>query len=225
MAIIPARGQSKRIPHKNIIDLNGTPLIGYTITAALKSKYIQRVIVTTDDERIAEISKTYGAEVQYPRPTELSGDHDNLENVLKYMVKSYAVDFNADVLVLLQPTSPFRKTLHVDQAIELFINSGADTVTAVQKVSEHPYFMWKIYDGQLMPFYSLEDQKSSRHQLPQFFIENGSIYIVKKETLLKDGIYGKKVIPFEMNHFDSVDIDEPIDVEWAKFLLNYSPKK
>ena len=222
LAIIPARGQSKRIPHKNIIDLNGIPLIGYSIKAGLEATLVDQVLVTTDDKDIAKISKKLGAEVQFPRPAELSGDHDILEDVLRYIINTYDSEYQPDIVILLQPTSPFRTAKHINEALDLFLKSGADTVTAVHRVSEHPYYLWKLNGDQIEPFYSFEEQKASRHILPPFYIENGSIYIIKKDVLLNDGLYGKRVIPYEMNLHDSIDIDDPIDLEWARFLLSKS---
>ncbi len=221
MAIIPARGGSKRIPRKNVARLRGKPLICYTIEAALEAGLVKNVVVTTDDLEVAEVSKSCGAQVQYPRPKELSGDSSQAVDVLKYSVTLFETDGSRpDIIVLLQPTSPFRNARHIDEAVTLLLETNADTVTAVRKAVEHPYYLWKVESEKIVPLYTYDHQMTERNKLPPFYIENGSIYAIQRDSLFRFGLYGKKVMPYEMTFLKSVDIDEPVDLAWAEFLIS-----
>jgi CMP-N-acetylneuraminic acid synthetase len=222
LAVIPARGKSKRIPRKNLTLLGEKPLICYTIEAALGAGLVKNVVVTTDDLEIAETSKLYGAQVQYPRPEELSGDTSSSLDVLKHSVAFFeAGGSHPDIIVLLQPTSPFRTARHIDEAIKLLLETNADTVTAVRKVIEHPYYLWKTKGETIVPLYTYDHQTMGRNKLPSFYIENGSIYVTTRGSLFRFGLYGKTVVPYEMTMLESVDIDEPIDLTWAEFLISH----
>jgi CMP-N,N'-diacetyllegionaminic acid synthase len=219
VAFIPARGESKRIPHKNLELLGDLPLIVYSIKAGLDANLVDLVVVSTDDSGIAQVAKKFGAKVQYPRPKELSDDVATIEGVILHSISELEHEgISPDIIVILQPTSPFRTGKHIDEAINKFISSKADTLTATTYVSEHPNYMWKPQGDRIIPFFSIEAQKTGRNQLPQLLIENGAIYIVSKEGFLKNGLYGKIIVPYLMSKIESVDIDEKIDLEWAKYL-------
>lgn len=222
LAIIPARGKSKRLPRKNIALLEGKPLICYTIEAALNARFVSNIVVTTDDLEIAEISKSCGVQVQYPRPEELSGDISPSEDVLKHSVAAFeATGSHPDIIMLLQPTSPFRTASHIDAAIQLLLTTNVDTVVAVRRVIEHPYYLWKTRNKTIVPLYSYKHQMLGRNKLPMFYIENGSIYITTRASLFRVGLYGKLVVPYEMSMLESTDIDEPEDLLWAEFLIKH----
>lgn len=220
LAIIPARGQSKRLPNKNKRLLGGIPLIEYTIKAGLDAVMVDNIVVTTDDSEIALISQSLGVQVQYPRPAKLSEDDSPIEDVIKHSILLFETNgSHPDIIVLLQPTSPFRTAKHIDDAINLLITSQADTVTAVRRVVEHPYYMWKQNNDEIIPYYSIEKQFTSRNNLPSFYIENGSIYVIKKNIFIQYGLYGNRVMPYEMSQIESIDIDEAIDLDWTEFLM------
>ena len=219
-AVIPARGGSKRLPGKNRKLLAGKPLIEYTIRAALHAKEISRVIVTTDDVELANISKNFDIDVLYPRPQELSSDTASSVDVLRYVVKIIETDTSEiENIVLLQPTSPFRMGNHIDAAITLFRTSHADTLTSVRDVKDHPFWLWKQESDRITPVYSMKHISMARQELPRYLIENGAIYIVKKSTLFNEGMYGSKVIPFIMSDAESTDIDDQLDLERAELLI------
>jgi CMP-N,N'-diacetyllegionaminic acid synthase len=221
LTIIPARGKSKRIPKKNLSSLGGKPLIRYTIDAALGVKFKNQVLVTTDDFEIAEFAKSSGVHVQYPRPEELSGDASSSVDVLKYVVQTFETSgAQPEIILLLQPTSPFRTSHHIEEAVDLLLSTNADTVTAVRKVVEHPFYLWKPEGKHIVPLYSSKAQSIGRNELPPFYIENGSIYATTHDSLFISGLYGKKVVPYEMSLLESADIDEPIDLVWAEFLIS-----
>lgn len=225
LAIIPARGGSKRILRKNLVSFAGKPLIVHTIEAALKSERLARVIVSTEDPEIVETAQKYGAEVPFLRPDELARDQSPLWAVIDHVLVNLEKESaNIDAVVLLQPTAPFRTGKHIDEAIDLFETSSADTVTAVCFADKHPFYAWTLSDGELTPFFSIKHQTMPRQELPPAFFENGSIYVIDKAILNSGNIYGEKVVPYQMARTDSVDIDMPEDLLWAKFIMNCDNK-
>jgi len=224
LGIIPARGGSKGIPKKNIADLSGKPLIAYTIDAALKSKLLTKVIVSTDDKKIADISNEYGCEVPFIRPGSLSGD-----NVLTYPVLEHAIKFlqennqeTYDAILLLQPTSPFRTSRDIDNAINL-LGKDVDCVISVSNVEgHHPLRMKKIVNNFLVNYIEngFEDMRP-RQSLPEVFIRNGSIYLAKMETFTKNkGFFSPLTAPYVMPYEKSVNIDSYLDLIMAREILN-----
>ena len=195
LAFIPARGGSKGIPHKNIIDLNGYPLISYSITEALKSKYIDKVLVSTDDEKIASVAKEYGADVPFLRPERLASDKaKTIDAVL------HAIDFmnqngdKYDTFVLLQPTQPLRTMEDIDGAIEKYMDNNCTPLVSVSLVDDHPLLIRTIKEGRLE---SLLNQSSTcrRQDMPQYYKVNGCIYINEIEKRYRHGaeVYGRRV--------------------------------
>jgi len=219
LAIIPARGGSKRLPRKNILDLNGKPLIAYSIEAGLDSSYIDKVVVTSDDDEILTISKKYGADT-IKRPDELANDTATIFDGIKHTVDSCE---NYDYIVLLQATSPLRGEKHINEAIELLELKNADAVVSVCEVDHSP--LWSNIlseEGSLEGFIS-EDVKNMRSQdLPKYYRLNGAIYICNTERLLEEKTFFVKtnIFAYKMNREISIDIDEKIDFKWAEFLLS-----
>jgi CMP-N,N'-diacetyllegionaminic acid synthase len=225
LAVIPARGGSKRIPRKNLAVLGGKPLIAYTIEASLSSERLSRSIVSTDDDQIASVAKQLGAEVPFLRPVELAQDKSAVLGAINHTLAHLELQGDRiDAVVLLQPTSPFRTGRHIDEAIELFESSGADTVTAVCNAREHPYYTWTVENGRLRPFFTLEKQLMARQDLPRAVIENGSIYVIKRSLLAENRIYGSIIVPYLMPPEDGVDIDTDDDLRWAQFLVTQERK-
>ncbi len=220
LGVIPARGGSKRLPGKNIRLLNGKALIIYSIEAALSSERLAEHIVSTDDEMIAACARENGGNVPFIRPAELAQDSSSSIEVLLHALQETEKEMNIDALVLLQPTSPFRTSKHIDEAISLFESSGADTVISVCHPEEHPYYTWKMKDDHFTPFFSMKEMTCPRHELPESYIVNGGIYIVKKEYLKQGKIYGQKIVPYVMDRQLSVDIDSEEDFLLAEYLLN-----
>lgn len=227
LALIPARAGSERVPNKNILPLNGKPLISYTIEAALNSKHINRIIVTTDSEEILAISKAYGAEVPFLRPASIaqkdSTEMQFFEHALEWLEtnESYEPDF----IVLLYPTSPFRTTESIDKAIEEILkHPEADSLRSVKLCSEHPHKMWIRDVNYLKPFVETDIPNShtlSYQLLPTIYIQNASIYITKPVTIrVKKSPTGDVIIPFIMNEEESIDINNPIDFALAEAVMN-----
>lgn len=226
VAIIPARGGSKGIPRKNLVDINGKPLIAYSIEHALESKLINRVIVSTEDDEMATISKKYGAEIPVMRPMELAEDHvldlPVYEHMLKYLEESE--NYKADIVVHLRPTTPYRKSEWIDEAVQLLIdNNEADSVRSVSEPLQHPYRTFRIKDSYLFPIMKdvhPEPYLLRRQDLPEMYFYNCVIDISKPETIFgKKSMTGSKMLPYIMNQNDVIDIDTKLDLEFARFFL------
>lgn len=220
IAIIPARGGSKGLPGKNIRNLNGKPLIGYTIEAALKSKYITRVILSTDDVEIANVARQYGAEVPFMRPSHLATDTAKAIDAYSYTCERLENEENIEIseFVILQPTSPFRTSDHIDQAIELYINKKADSV--ISFCPEHHPIIWHKYITEAGKIKSIFEGsiKNRQEEKPSYF-PNGAIYVFKREIIEQELYYTDNSFAYIMNRKDSIDIDSIDDFEYAEFLI------
>ena len=220
VAIIPARGGSKGVPDKNIKMLAGKPLIAYTIKEALESKYIDRTIISTENERISEISEKHGAEI-IDRPNELSRDDTPtlpvLRHVVDYLEKNEKC--SVDIIVLLQPTSPLRKASDRDDAIEKFSKSGADLVVSVTEMKHHPFWSFEIDGDRLKPFVKDGFKTIKRQDLPKVYTVNGAIYVMSAERARSDSIFGGDMRAVIMSEEKSVDIDTPLDFKITELLI------
>jgi CMP-N,N'-diacetyllegionaminic acid synthase len=226
LAIIPARGGSKRLPRKNILDLCGKPLIAYSIEAGLKSKYIDKVIVSSDDDEILTISKKYSAKTIL-RPEELANDTATTFDAIKHTIDNFE---KYDYIVLLQPTSPLRNEKHIDEAIELLESKNADAVVSVCEMDHSP--LWSNVlpeDGNMNNFLRDEILNKCSQDLEKYYRLNGAIYICKTDKLLENkGFFFKEnIFAYKMNRKNSIDIDEEIDflmVECIQKNANYEMK-
>ena len=225
IGLIPARSGSRRVINKNIRVLGNKPLIAYTIEAALKTKTIDRIIVTTDSPKTAEIAKSFGAEVPFLRPRSISrSSSTELEfhlHLLSWLKETGSID--NELIVNLYPTTPFRKSSTIEFAIETIRNNPeSDSLRSVKKCQEHPFKMWTRKGKHLVPF--VQDKPVSQstqayHLLPEVLIQNASIYITKPSTLLKyNNTLGNTILCFEMDDLESFDINTPLDFKIASFL-------
>ena len=222
LALIPARGGSKGLPRKNIKPLLGKPLIAWTVEQAKNSKYIDKVVVSTDDEEIAEISKKYGAEVPFLRPKELARDDSPTIDAIIHAINWFEERGEFfDILILLQPTSPLRTTEDIDNAIELFLNNKDALSLISVKENEHPPF-WslEIENKFLKPLFGEEYFKKRRQELPKSYMPNGAIFISYVDILKKyKTFYTPKTIAYIMPPERSIDIDNEFDFLLAEFIL------
>jgi CMP-N-acetylneuraminic acid synthetase len=220
LAIIPARGGSKGIPRKNIKLLSGKPLMTYTIEVALKSKYLDRVIVSTDDKEIAKISKKYGAEV-IKRPKILAIDRAKTIDVIFHLLSVLKKEkYDPDVIVLLQPTSPLRIVKDIDNAIELFLKNKCESIISICESGHSPYWSFKIKSGYLTPILGRKYFKQRRQGLSKSYIPNGAIYISTPKNLFKyKSFYTNKILPYIMPLERSIDIDNETDFKLAELIL------
>lgn len=220
LAFIPARGGSKGIPHKNIIYLGGKPLIEYTIEAALQSRYIDYVFVSTDDCEIASISKDAGANVPFFRPDELAQDTSKtIDAVLHSVRKLEKMGECFDALVLLQPTQPLRTSEDIDNAVRKYYESGCKSLTSVCEVDDNPVLIRTIEGDDLV---KLLDVSSTvrRQDMPVYYRINGCIYINSISEVNENTSFNDNIIPYVMDREHSVDIDEMKDVYMAEYFLN-----
>jgi CMP-N,N'-diacetyllegionaminic acid synthase len=226
LGVVPARGGSKGIPHKNLAMLAGRPLLAYTADAAQLSRRLSRCIVSTDDEGIAEAARSLGLEVPFLRPSELACDDTPMLPVLQHAVREVARLASAiDAVVLLQPTSPLRRAMHIDAAIDLLESSGADSVVSVVEVPHqfNPVSVMRLEDGRLRPF--VDGPVITRRQdKPKVFARNGPAVLAVRTRVLEAGsLYGDDCRPLIMSASESLDIDGPDDLAMAELILKDGP--
>ena len=219
LAIITARGGSKRLPGKNLIALAGKPLIDYTIAAACGAHSLYAIALSTDSPEIARHATTLGVAIPALRPPEFAQDASPLVDALRHALLAWESDFGrADAVVALQPTSPFRTSAQIDDAVTLFESSGADTVTAVRPVADHPWWTWVSAGDFIQPMYP-DRMVTERSALTPVFVESGAIYVIRRDLIVSGQIYGDRVVPYPTDAMTSVDIDTAEDLAWAEFLL------
>lgn len=212
MAIIPARGGSKGIPGKNIQPVGGKPLLAHSVEQARFASRVSRVIVSTDDERIAGVARAYGAEVAI-RPADISGDEATSEVALAHTLQTLAdsEDYRPDLVVFLQCTSPLRRVHDIDSAIKTLLDAEADSLFSASVMHG---FVWRIEATGVVDSFSYDyRQRQRRQDAPQDVIENGSIYIFKPRILHETGNrLGGKIAVYYMHPLDSLQVDEPGDL-------------
>ncbi|TSC67337.1 MAG: N-acylneuraminate cytidylyltransferase [Parcubacteria group bacterium Gr01-1014_66] len=226
LGIITARGGSKGIPGKNIKLLLGKPLIAYTIEAAQKAGVFDRLIVSTDDEKIASVAKAHACEVPFLRPAELAQDHTPHEPVLKHAVEWLREHegYESDYVMILQPTAPARRPFHIRGSVELMKKYDTDSVVSVGEIPAHFHpqkSMYCVDDGTLRllggkPIY---ERISQRQELPTHYWSAGAIYLFKTQLLFhpeRPNFYGERVLPYVMENKYLVDINTPEDWEAAE---------
>ena len=221
IAIIPARGGSKGLPGKNILPLCGKPMIAYTIEAAKQSKYIDRVIVSTDDQKIAEIALQYGAEVPFLRPDFLASDTAQAVDNYIYTIERLSKEWNTPIeeFVVLQPTSPLRIAEDIDGAIEMFMEKKADSVISYTPEA-HPV-RWHKYLDENNAFVDIFDTTiANRQDLKTSYYPNGAIYVFRFSMIKERKYYTDKSYGFVMPRVRSVDIDYKEDFEYVEFLMS-----
>ncbi|WP_274309192.1 acylneuraminate cytidylyltransferase family protein [Solibacillus daqui] len=230
LAIIPARSGSKGIPHKNIRDLDGQPLIAYSIQHALNSKLITRVIVSTDSPEYAAIAKSFGAEVPFIRPKNISGDLaldiEVFEHALEYLKQKE--NYVPELVVQLRPTYPIRQVQDIDKMIELLIdNPNGDSIRCISQVNETPYKMWfKKENGEIQPI--LRDLNEAynmpRQSLPVVYYQNACIDVIWASVIMeKHSMTGEVILGYEMD--ENFDIDSEEDFFKAEQYLKLNKDK
>jgi CMP-N-acetylneuraminic acid synthetase len=207
LAIIPARGGSRGVPRKNLIELLGRPLISYAIEQAKASTVITRVIVSTDSDEIAGVARTWGAETPFMRPAELAGDlspdFDAFHHALSWLREHEG--YLPEAVVHLRATGPVRRVEVIDDAIRILLeHPEADSIRSVASATQTPYKMWHVVDGYLRPVAVVEGmpdaQSMPRQALPQVFWQNGYVDVVRPRAILEHGtMAGRVVLPFVVN--------------------------
>ena len=223
IAIIPARGGSKGLPGKNIKKMNDKPLIWYTINAAKKSKFVDKIIVSTDDEKIAKIAKVYKAEIPFMRPKELARDDSLAIDNYIYTIDRLNKEFKYNIVefIILQPTSPLRTSLDIDNAIQIFMEKEANSVISVSETIHSPLWSKRIDEkGILRNYFDIKIGNKNRQEIEKAYMPNGAIFVFKF-SLLKElySYYSDKTYPYIMPLERSIDIDSKLDFEFAEYLM------
>jgi len=223
LGVVPARGGSKGVPRKNIAPLGDRPLIAHTLAAVAGATRLARTVVSTDDEEIADVAKQWGADVPFLRPAELAGDTaaaiPNIQHALR-TVEEHG-DEPYDAVLMLQPTAPFRQATHIDRAIELLEASGADSVISVVDVEAHHPARMKYIDGDRLvdPPFGEARENQNRQELEPMYLRNGAIYLTRRDVLLGGSFKGNDCRALIMPALRSVNIDTPLDLRYAAWLL------
>jgi CMP-N-acetylneuraminic acid synthetase len=224
VGLITARGGSKSVPRKNVAPIGGKPLIAWTIEAALKSRALSRVIVSTDDDEIATVARRWGAEVPFMRPVELAQDDSSHVSVLLHALcwLEAKEGYRPEYLMILQPTSPFRTAADIDAAIQLAHERDADAVVAVTETAAHPYLTRKLaQSGVLVEFITHDIPYTQRQALPAAYAINGAIFLNRCDSLQTERtIYPEGMLGYVMPQERSVEIDTPWDMHVAGLIMN-----
>jgi CMP-N,N'-diacetyllegionaminic acid synthase len=222
LIVIPARGGSKGVPGKNIKLLNGKPLIHYTIEAAQDVFENQYIYVSTDSLEIKEIAEQSGLKIPSLRPKHLATDTANSRDVVLHALEQFKLSngTDPDVIILLQPTSPFRNQKHIREALELYKDT-LDMVVSVKETDANPYYVLFEEDDNKFLKKSKESRTSRRQDAPKVWELNGAIYIINPKSIKQKAIGDfKKVIKYQMDDVSSIDIDTSLDWEFAEFIAN-----
>ena len=222
LAIIPARGGSKGVPRKNIKSLNGKPLIAYTIEAAKHSKYIDKTIVSTEDEEIKDISLEFGAEIPFLRPEELATDNAPTIDAILYTVNRLKEEYNyvPDYVCLLQCTSPLRNSKHINEAFIKLKKTNMDAIVSICEAQINPYWS-NVFKGDKLDYFLEVGKTITRRQdLPEIYRINGAIYIVKTQILIESKTFEpENLTGYIMDESSSIDIDTDLDFKIAEVMI------
>ena len=220
LGIIPARGGSKGVKRKNIKLLGGKPLVAYTILAAQGSKNLTKVVLSTEDDEISNISLDFECEV-IKRPARLAADDSTMISVVLHVLEILeSKGENYDYVFILQPTTPFRHSEDIDETVRLIIKTGADSVIGVVRMYDHhPIRVKKIENNRLVPYCVEEDEEARRQDLPPAYLRNGAVYVVKREIIETGSLRGAFQYPYIMPPERSVNIDDELDFLLAEAVL------
>jgi CMP-N,N'-diacetyllegionaminic acid synthase len=227
VALVPARSGSRRIQGKNVRPLAGHPLLAYTIAAARASGVFDAVVLSTDDDKYAEIGRHYGAEVPFLRPKELAGDLSPDVDWIDYTLRRLAeLGRPYDAFAILRPTSPFRLPETVRRAWDTFrAAAGADSLRAVEPCTQHPGKMWRVLGDRLVPVLPVQPEgvpwhSSPTQSLPRVWVQNASLEIAWSRCVLEGGsIAGEAIVPFFTSGAEGVDINDEHDWSYVQHLL------
>lgn len=228
LAVIPARSGSKGLPGKNIRPFAGKPLIAWTIKQALASSYLDRVVVSTDDLKTLKIAREYGAQAPFLRPKKLATSSAKIVKVLIHVLDFFErKGYKFDLVMLLQPTSPLRKTKDIDKAIKLFFQKNASAIVSVCPVDHHPFWCNILNkNGRMDNFAKQEAVNRNRQELPECHRVNGAIYFTSTFLLRKKKKFiTERTYAYKMPRERSVDIDTKLEFDFAQFLVASENRK
>jgi CMP-N,N'-diacetyllegionaminic acid synthase len=219
LAIIPARGGSKGIHQKNIRNLAGKPLIAWTIESAIESKYIDRTIISSDDDEIIKVAKKWGGDVPFVRPKQLAEDDTPGINVIIHAIEKVP---NYDYIMMLQPTSPLRIVEDIDGCIEYCFENHSKTCVSVTEAESNPYWMYKLdKDNIMIPLLKPKKEFYQRQNLPKVYQLNGAVYIAEKNWLVKNkNFITNETLGYIMPQKRSFDIDGEMDFKIIEMVIS-----
>lgn len=225
LAVITARGGSKGLPRKNILEVNGRPLLAWSSAAAGESRYIDRVILSSDDDEIIRVGKEWGCEAPFKRPLELAHDETSTEHALIHALDN--IEETYDYIVLLQPTSPLRLTEDIDSCIKLCHERRAPACVTVSKTEKSPYWMFQIDDnGRMTPFLEKDGPWYQRQNLPSAYAANGAVYVADVEWYRENQtFYGQETVAHVMPPERSVDVDTELDLMLVETIMEANGRK
>jgi CMP-N,N'-diacetyllegionaminic acid synthase len=223
LALIPARGGSKGLPGKNLLPLAGQSLVARAGAVARESGVVDRIVLSTDAQDIADEGRRAGIEVPFMRPEALAGDETPMLPVIRHALEALAAErWLPDVILLLQPTSPLRQPAHLRDAVAMLRDTGADSVVSVVEVPRHmsPDYVMQIAEGALKPFLPEGERTTRRQDARPAYVRDGTVYAFRRETIERHGsIYGARCVPLILRSEESVTIDVPEDWAAAERLL------
>ncbi len=228
IGIIPARGGSKRLLRKNVRPFCGKPLVAWTIAEAKKSRYLDDVIVSTDDNVISRISRKYCTNVPFKRPASLASDKAKTVDVMLHALKWFeGKGLDYDIVVLLQPTSPLRTAADIDEAVKLLFKKHASAIVSVCKVEHHPYWSGPLQkSGSMRDFMKGSSRAKRTQDMPVFYRLNGAVYVIYSKTLKKaKSFYGDNTFAYVMPVGRSIDIDNKEDFSMAEYFFKERGKR
>src|SRR4051794_11613043 len=225
LALIPARGGSKGVPRKNVRRIGGKPMIAWTIEAARASCYIDRLVLSSDDQAIIDVAVKCGCEAPFVRPAELASDEADSMAVIRHALHALREPF--DYVVLLQPTSPMRRTEDIDGAIEHCVERGAPSCVSVCAAEKSPFWMLRLdAQGIVHPLFPAEQIPHRRQDAPAVFALNGAVYVARTQHLKGGGSFlASGAVGYPMPRERSLDIDTELDVAVVDFLLTSASRK
>ena len=228
VGLIPARAGSKRVPNKNVLRIQGHPLLAYTISAALDSGVFEKVVVSTDSDEYAQIALHYGAEVPFLRPNSLAQDSSADIGWVAHALENLAlIGYEFEIFSILRPTSPFRNASTIRRAYEAFSSrTDIDSIRAVELCSQHPGKMWRIKGDHLIPLLSVQPDgldwfSSPTQSLPEVWVQNASLEIAFSRCVLEsESISGSRIAPFKTVFPEGIDINSEFDFARAKMVVD-----
>jgi CMP-N,N'-diacetyllegionaminic acid synthase len=228
VGLIPARAGSKRVPNKNVLQLQGHPLLAYTISAALDSGVFEKVIVSTDSDEYAQVALHYGAEVPFLRPNSLAQDSSADIGWVAHALENLAlIGYEFEIFSILRPTSPFRNASTIRRAYEEFSSrTDIDSIRAVELCSQHPGKMWRIKGDHLVPLLSVQPDgldwfSSPTQSLPEVWVQNASLEIAFSRCVLEsESISGSRIAPFKTVFPEGIDINSEFDFARARMVVD-----
>jgi CMP-N,N'-diacetyllegionaminic acid synthase len=227
LGIVPARGGSKRIPHKNLVLLGGKPLVAWAIETAQQVSCLDRVVVSSDDQEVLAIAGGYDQRLPLERPAELASDEAPAVAYVRHALSTLELAGapRFDVIVILQPSSPLTAARDVEDTVALLVRSGADTAVTVMEVEHavHPAKLKRMEGDRLLPYLEEEQGRMAAHELPKVFVRNCAVYAIRRHVIEAGAIIGPDCRGLLMPRERSLDINEPLDLAFAEFLLARGP--